>query len=242
MYISAALTALVLIYLQWNFLSLLNLIVIGIMSGSLIAVKDNKMFKSIAMLSIAAIIITSFVFKIIYLVQTLTEYLDGVDVSGGYKKTTQFLSKNKNNITELDNSELLDLSKEMKQLSCKEEGFTSCDDEETVPFESCDDDEEVEPFASCDDEDVQENFEPTKFVDGNAARSILDNCAVICQNHASCNLVTMENDGEGNNNECKFYKTSETVKELKTAFKNAKFGENEAVDRNSVSHYAVIER
>lgn len=153
MYISAALTALVLIYLQWNFLSLLNLIVIGIMSGSLIAVKDNKMFKSIAMLSIAVIIITSFVFKIIHLVQTLTEYLDGVDVSGGYKKTTLYLSKNNANadITNLGippsgsnkDYKLLDMSKEMKQLSCKEEGFTSCDDEETEPFESCDDEEDV---------------------------------------------------------------------------------------------------
>ena len=73
-YVALALFALIMIYLQYSFLSFLNLIIIGLLVGVMVAFENNTMILSIYIMIMSVIILIAFVFKIIHLINTLTEF------------------------------------------------------------------------------------------------------------------------------------------------------------------------
>lgn len=120
-YVAVGLMVLVLFYLQFHFLSLLNIIVIGLIGGIYIAF-ENKLSMLVVFSSlISVIILASFVFKIIALVKSIYEFTGTVDESAKAPVTTYYYNKDAS--TELPNDKEfveLDLSKDMASLDCKE--------------------------------------------------------------------------------------------------------------------------
>lgn len=121
-YVAVGLMVLVLFYLQFHFLSLLNVIVIGLLAGIYIAFESKLSMIVIFAALMSVIILASFVFKIITLVKTIFDFTGSVDESGNAPITTYYY--NRVGTDELPNDKEfveLDLSKELKDLSCKED-------------------------------------------------------------------------------------------------------------------------
>lgn len=211
-YITAGLLAIVLIYLQLNFLSLLNIIVIGLICGSLVAIDSNNMVKSIFIVTLTVVILVSFIFKIIYLIKSIQDFLNNVSESTkSYLSTTTYISREPS--AEIPNSsggefEEIDLANALKKVKC----------------------DDVESFAS------QEEG-PTKYVEGEEAASIMDMCARVCEGDKNCEVVVMANEN-GKNNKCKFYSTTKKSSEIKSALESL----NQSTDQATATHYALIQK
>lgn len=124
-YLAVGLMVLVLFYLQYHFLSLLNVIVIGLIAGIYIAFENKLSMAVVFTTLISVIILASFVFKIISLIKSIFEFTGSVDESGKAPVTTYYY--NREGSTELPNDKEfveLDLTKEMGEVSCTE-GFAA---------------------------------------------------------------------------------------------------------------------
>lgn len=203
------LLALVLLYLQYNFLSFFHIILIGLLVGVIAGIESSPTMMMVYLVVIGIIILMSYVFKVIDVLNAVNQFNHTIHLdnsTGGSFNT--YMNRDPmpaipKELRKLDLSK--DLQKEACQKSSEEEGF----------------------------------YAPTKFVDGEEAKSELNTCASVCAKHTECVLVTMPNDG-GKNNECQFYGISDknakviddTKKELDTL--------NATTDMMKATHYALV--
>ena len=138
---------------------------------------------------LTVVILVSFVFKIIYLIKAIREYLNNATESTqNYLSTTMFISREPS--PEIPNSAggaftELDLTQALRDLECRES------------------------FASND------AAGPTKYVEGEDATTILESCARVCADDKDCEVVVMANK-DGKNNVCKYYSTTKKSSDIKS--------------------------
>ena len=204
-FVAVGLMVLVLFYLQFHFLSFLNIIVIGLIGGIYIAFENNLSMSVVFTSLISIIILASFVFKIISLIKAIFEFTGSAEEASSAPITTYYYNKDVS--SELPNERdfvELDMSKEMKSLDCKE------------------------------------SFAPTKFVDGEEAKQLLDRCSTVCANHDDCELVIMMNQG-GKNNDCRFFKTANKNVKMDSV-KTKLEALNATEDMMKATNYALIQK
>ena len=73
-YVVIGLLAIVLLYLQFHFLSFLNLILIGLLVGTYVAFESSAPLSMIYMLLIGGIILVSMVFKVIGVMDAIDDF------------------------------------------------------------------------------------------------------------------------------------------------------------------------
>lgn len=111
----------VIVYLQLHFLSFLNLIMIGLLIGVYFAVENNTMMSMIFIVILSIILLTSLVFKIINVINSIKDFNSNVVLSSKPEmNVSTYLSKTQ--LSQIPSEYVeLDLSKEMNRLSCEEE-------------------------------------------------------------------------------------------------------------------------
>lgn len=117
-YVVIGLLAIVLLYLQFHFLSFLNLILIGLLVGTYVAFESSAPLSMIYMLLIGGIILVSMVFKVIGVMDAIDDFNLHIESSSMAPiETKYYLNKDGSNDV-LSGMKELDLSKELAQAEC----------------------------------------------------------------------------------------------------------------------------
>lgn len=94
-FVLLGLFTLVLLYLQINFLSLFNLILIGLLVGTAAALETNSVLTIIFLGIMAVVILVSFIFKTIAVIQAVNEFMHTMSVNDTLQVSSQmYVSRN----------------------------------------------------------------------------------------------------------------------------------------------------